>query len=59
MWRSHLLNMMFYSLGVSLIFSLYFKSERREQIRLFIKIWSGMMAVALILGWVMLILGDL
>ena len=53
---SHFGLMAAYAGLVSLFFALLWKRTRREQVRLFLQLFLGMMGGALILAWLMYIL---
>jgi len=50
---SHFLLMVLYALLVSLFFSLLWRRGRREQIRLFLQIFIGMVGGGLLVAWLM------
>jgi uncharacterized membrane protein YfcA len=50
---SHFLLMVLYALIVSLFFTLLWRRERKEQIRLFIQIFVGMVVGGLLVAWLM------
>ena len=50
---SHVLLMLLYALIVSLFFALLWKRDRKEQLRLFLKIFAGMVGGGLLLAWLM------
>jgi cytochrome bd-type quinol oxidase subunit 2 len=50
---SHFLLMVLYALIVSLFFTLLWRRERREQIRLFLQIFLGMVGGGLLVAWLM------
>ena len=50
---SHFLLMVLYALLVSLFFSLLWRRGRREQIRLFVQIFLGMVGGGLLVAWLM------
>jgi uncharacterized membrane protein YfcA len=52
MW-SHFLLMVVYSLLVSLFFTVLWRRERREQAKLFLQLFLGMVGGALLLAWLM------
>ena len=53
---SHFGLMTAYAGLVALFFSLLWKRKRREQVRLFLQLFLGMMGGALILAWLMYLL---
>ena len=50
---SHFLLMMLYALIVSLFFTLLWRRGRKEQIRLFLQIFLGMVVGGLLVAWLM------
>jgi cytochrome bd-type quinol oxidase subunit 2 len=50
---SHLLLMAAYAVLVSVFFALLWRRGRREQTKLFLQIFLGMMIGAILLGWLM------
>ncbi|HTG36744.1 MAG: hypothetical protein ABIS20_07670 [Thermoanaerobaculia bacterium] len=50
---SHFLLMVLYALIVSLFFTLLWRRERKEQIRLFLQIFLGMVGGGLLVAWLM------
>ena len=50
---SHFLLMVLYALLVSLFFTLLWRRERKEQIRLFLQIFLGMVGGGLLVAWLM------
>ena len=50
---SHFFLMVLYSLVVSLFFTLLWRRERIEQIRLFLQLFLGMVGGGLIVAWLM------
>jgi Na+/proline symporter len=50
---SHFLLMVLYALLVSLFFSLLWRRGRREQIKLFLQIFIGMVGGGLLVAWLM------
>ena len=50
---SHFLLMVLYALLVSLFFTLLWRRGRREQIRLFLQIFLGMVGGGLLVAWLM------
>ena len=50
---SHFLLMVLYALIVSLFFTLLWRRERREQIKLFLQIFLGMVGGGLLVAWLM------
>lgn len=50
---SHFLLMVLYALIVSLFFTFLWRRERREQIRLFLQIFLGMVVGGLLVAWLM------
>jgi uncharacterized membrane protein YfcA len=50
---SHFLLMVLYALVVSLFFTLLWRRERREQIRLFLQLFLGMVGGGLLVAWLM------
>jgi uncharacterized membrane protein YfcA len=50
---SHFLLLVLYALLVSVFFALLWRSEKRERVRLFLQIFVGMVAGALIVAWLM------
>ncbi|MCZ6508869.1 MAG: hypothetical protein O7A98_01820 [Acidobacteria bacterium] len=53
---SHFGLMALYALLLSVFFALLWKRARREQVRLFLQLFLGMMGGALILAWLMYML---
>jgi len=50
---SHFLLMVIYALIVSLFFSLLWRRDRREQVKLFLQIFLGMVGGGLLVAWLM------
>ena len=50
---SHFFLMVLYSLVVSLFFTLLWRRERNEQIRLFLQLFLGMVGGGLLVAWLM------
>lgn len=50
---SHFLLMVLYALVVSLFFTLLWRRERKEQIRLFLQLFLGMVGGGLLVAWLM------
>ncbi|HEY0552733.1 MAG TPA: hypothetical protein VGG20_00590 [Thermoanaerobaculia bacterium] len=50
---SHFLLMVLYALIVSLFFTLLWRRERKDQIRLFLQIFLGMVVGGLLVAWLM------
>ena len=50
---SHFLLMVLYALIVSLFFTLLWRRERKEQIKLFLQIFLGMVVGGLVVAWLM------
>ena len=50
---SHFLLMVLYALLVSLFFALLWRRGRREQVKLFLQIFLGMVGGGLLLAWLM------
>jgi cytochrome bd-type quinol oxidase subunit 2 len=50
---SHFLLMVLYALLVSLFFAALWRRERREQVKLFLQIFVGMVGGGLLLAWLM------
>lgn len=50
---SHALLMTLYALLVSLFFTFLWRRKRKEQIRLFLQLFLGMVLGALVLAWLM------
>ena len=50
---SHFLLMVLYALIVSLFFTLLWRRERKEQVRLFFQIFLGMVGGGLLVAWLM------
>lgn len=50
---SHFLLMVVYAFLVSVFFSLLWRRERREQVKLFLQIFLGMVAGGLLIAWLM------
>ncbi|HEV2846458.1 MAG TPA: hypothetical protein VG477_16510 [Thermoanaerobaculia bacterium] len=50
---SHFLLMVLYALIVSLFFTLLWRRERHEQIKLFLQIFLGMVGGGLLVAWLM------
>jgi hypothetical protein len=53
MMQSHLVLMLIFSLCVSAVFAGLLREEAREQLLIGAKMLGGMVAAALVLGWVM------
>jgi hypothetical protein len=51
--RSHLLLMVIFSLCVSAVFAGLLREETHEQLTIGAKMFGGMIAAALVLGWLM------
>ena len=49
----HFLLMVLYALLVSLFFTLLWRRERREQVKLFLQIFLGMVGGGLLVAWLM------
>ncbi len=50
---SHFFLMVLYSLLVSVFFTLLWRRERKEQVRLFLQLFLGMVGGGLIIAWLM------
>ncbi|HSF38371.1 MAG TPA: hypothetical protein VLQ45_30275 [Thermoanaerobaculia bacterium] len=50
---SHFFLMVLYALIVSLFFTLLWRRERKEQIRLFLQLFLGMVGGGLLIAWLM------
>jgi cytochrome bd-type quinol oxidase subunit 2 len=50
---SHFLLMVLYALIVSLFFTLLWRRDRREQVKLFLQIFLGMVGGGLLIAWLM------
>jgi hypothetical protein len=50
---SHFFLMVLYSLVVSLFFSLLWKRNRKEQVKLFLQLFVGMVGGGLLIAWLM------
>ncbi|HEX4960886.1 MAG TPA: hypothetical protein VF173_08610 [Thermoanaerobaculia bacterium] len=50
---SHFLLMVVYALIVSLFFTVLWRRERREQVKLFLQIFLGMVLGGLVVAWLM------
>lgn len=50
---SHLVHLVLYATLVSLFFAVLVRRHRREQVRMFVWAWGGMVAGALALAYVM------
>jgi cytochrome bd-type quinol oxidase subunit 2 len=50
---SHFFLMVLYSLVVSLFFTLLWKRERKEQVKLFLQLFLGMVGGGLLVAWLM------
>lgn len=50
---SHFLLMVLYALVVSLFFTLLWRRDRKEQIKLFLQIFLGMVGGGLLIAWLM------
>jgi cytochrome bd-type quinol oxidase subunit 2 len=50
---SHFLLMVLYALIVSLFFTLLWRRDRKEQIKLFLQIFLGMVGGGLLVAWLM------
>jgi hypothetical protein len=53
MMRSHLVLMVIFSLCVSAVFAGLLREETRDQLTIGAKMFGGMIAAALVLGWLM------
>lgn len=50
---SHFFLMVLYSLVVSVFFTLLWRRERKEQVRLFLQLFLGMVGGGLLVAWLM------
>jgi hypothetical protein len=50
---SHFLLMVLYAFVVSMFFTLLWRRERREQVRLFLQLFLGMVGGGLLVAWLM------
>jgi hypothetical protein len=50
---SHFLLMVLYALLVSLFFTLLWRRERKEQVKLFLQLFLGMVGGGLLVAWLM------
>ena len=50
---SHFVLMVLYSLVVSLFFTLLWRRERKDQVRLFLQLFLGMVGGGLLVAWLM------
>ena len=50
---SHFFLMVLYALVVSLFFTLLWRRERKEQVRLFLQLFLGMVGGGLLVAWLM------
>ncbi len=50
---SHFLLMVLYALIVSLFFTLLWRRERKEQVKLFLQLFLGMVGGGLLIAWLM------
>jgi cytochrome bd-type quinol oxidase subunit 2 len=50
---SHFLLMVLYALIVSLFFTLLWRRERKEQLKLFLQVFLGMVGGGLLVAWLM------
>lgn len=50
---SHFLLMLFHALLVGLFFALLWRRERREQVKLFLQVFLGMVGGGLLIAWLM------
>lgn len=50
---SHFLLMVLYAFIVSMFFTLLWRRERREQVRLFLQLFLGMVGGGLLVAWLM------
>ena len=50
---SHFFLMVLYSLVVSLFFTLLWRRDRKEQVRLFLQLFVGMVGGGLLIAWLM------
>ena len=50
---SHFFLMVLYSLVVSLFFTLLWRRERKEQVKLFLQLFLGMVGGGLLVAWLM------
>lgn len=50
---SHFLYMVLYALLVSVFFAVLWRRDRREQVRLFLQIFLGMVGGGLLVAWLM------
>jgi hypothetical protein len=53
MMRSHFVLMLIFSLSVSAVFAGLLREQAREQLVIGAKMFGGMVAAALVLGWLM------
>lgn len=53
MFLSHFFLMVLFALIVSLFFTLLWRRERRQQIRLFLQLFLGMVVGGLLVAWLM------
>ena len=53
MIRSHFVLMLIFSASVSVVFAALLREEPREQVVIGAKMLGGMLAAALVLGWLM------
>ena len=54
MMQSHLVLMLIFALGVSAVFAGLLREQARDQLVIGAKMFGGMVAAALVLGWLML-----
>jgi hypothetical protein len=50
---SHFALMTLYALLIGVFFAALWRRERREQVKLFLQVFCGLMGGAILLGWVM------
>ena len=53
MLQSHFVLLVIFSLCVSLVFAALMREEMREQITLAAKMFAGLVAAAIVIGWLM------
>jgi hypothetical protein len=53
MVNSHLFLLVIFALCVSIVFAALMREEVHEQVRLGLKMFGGLVATALVLGWLM------
>lgn len=50
---SHFFLMLIYACQISLFFTVLWRRHRRDQVKLFLQLWLGLMGGGLLIGWLM------